>query len=221
MMTCHVCSRLISRCPVFVARPGICIHACLQAAAPRGPQAPVHTRTHRLCLCACVQVRGGSEPGSPSKFNGEINGEIGGDGREIGLGVRPPSAGAASQPASSIHSGGVGIESDSEEEREQELQEAQGVAQRGAQCGAQGGAQGGARREASPVRSGGLCSSSSCSDRPPDRSPDHRSPDRSPDHRTPYRSRSAGPQRVPAPASSAGVAALARVRSTRCSRSSS
>ena len=67
-----------------------------------------------------MQVRGGSEPGSPAKFNGEINGEIGGDGSEVGLGVRPPSVGAASQPASSIHSGGVGIESDSEEEREQQ-----------------------------------------------------------------------------------------------------
>ena len=127
-----------------------------------------------------VQVRGGSEPGSPSKFNGEINGEIGGDGREVGLRVRPPSVGAASQPASSIHSGGVGIESDSEEEREQQPDH-----------------------------------------RPPHRSPDHRSPNRSPDHRAPYRSRSAGPQRVATPASSAGVAALARVRSTRGSRPSS
>ena len=183
-MTCHGCSQLTSRCPVLWHAPVLCTqHACLQASAPRGPQAPVHTCTHRLCCAcvrACVQVRGGSEPGSPSKFNGETNGEIGGDGREVGLRVRPPSVGAASQPASSIHSGGVGIESDSEEEREQQPDH-----------------------------------------RPPHRSPDHRSPNRSADHRTPYRSRSAGPQRVATPASSAGVAALARVRSTRGSRPSS
>ena len=154
-----------------------------------------------LCVraCVCAGARG-SEPGSPAKFNSEINGEIGGDGSEVGLGARPPSVGAASQPASSIHSGGVGIESDSEEEREQheqeqELQGAQGAAQRAAQR--------------SPDH------------RPPHRSPDHRSTNRSPDHRTPYRSRSAGPQRVATPASSAGVAALARVRSTRGSRPSS
>ena len=168
----------------------------------------IHMHTHityaymcvRICVL-CVQVRGGSEPGSPTKRTNaapKFNGEIGGDGRMSSLSMRTEDFEPACQPASSIHSGGVGIESDSEEEREQQQQEARGAARGGTLREAQGGC-------ASPVRSGDHHASSSCSER-------------SPDHRSPNGSDSAGPQRVPAPASSAGVAALARMRSTRGSR---
>ena len=188
----------------------ICMLTCIQ----RRP-ALKHTRIHThiyVCayLCACVQVRGGSEPGSPTKrtnaapkFNGEINGEIGGDGRMSramsSLSMRTEDFEPASQPASSIHSGGVGIESDSEEEREQQQQEARGAARGGALREAQGGA--------SPLGSGDHHhASSACSERSPERSPDHRSPNGS------------GSLSAESTLSSAGVAALARMRSTRGNR---
>ena len=196
-------------------------YACLHAYSAAQPSSTrVYTRTNaytyahhishthityaymcvRICVL-CVQVRGGSEPGSPTKRTNaapKFNGEIGGDGRMSSLSMRTEDFEPACQPASSIHSGGVGIESDSEEEREQQQQEARGAARGGTLREAQGGC-------ASPVRSGDHHASSSCSER-------------SPDHRSPNGSDSAGPQRVPAPASSAGVAALARMRSTRGSR---
>ena len=178
----------------------------------------------RICVL-CVQVRGGSEPGSPTKRTNaapKFNGEIGGDGRMSSLSMRTEdfepacqpassihSGGVgiesdseeepASQPASSIHSGGVGIESDSEEEREQQQQEARGAARGGALREAQGGA--------SPLGSGDHHhASSACSERSPERSPDHRSPNGS------------GSLSAESTLSSAGVAALARMRSTRGNR---